>query len=500
MKKITSFLLVALLALQFTLPVFASAAEEVPALSESQATSVLPEVEEAEKTAPKTEQAAPAEEVFVLEEAAEETPLDETASLDTLEEDGFVTVENTGEGSGLTGNRNKEEPAISFSTLNSPLAGGVYNDAGAKELFYQINQYRVDAKIKNLYPLEWSWYLAEGARTRAAEYAINKDINTRPNGLPSYTVLDDRSDYYALFIAYGGPDTTAAQFMEYVKTYDLDWLRDDYPGSIGIACYTYEGVRYWACLTSYWWFGATAYDFVERMYNVALVRDPELAGHEYWWSQLLTGRGTGAQVAAEFFFSKEFAGRKLNNAAFLETLYKTYMNRASDPAGKAYWTLRLDNGVGRPGIVAQFTKSPEFVNLCLDSGIEAGEVTGLEPRDQRPDLTMFVYRMYKQCLGRDGNLDISGLNYWCGQLLGGAAVPSIAHGFVFSNEMNGRKLNDTEFLKVMYRAFMGREADAGGLAYWQNILKSGSTRVDVFNSFVYSPEFREISKNFGLTF
>jgi len=52
-------------------------------------------------------------------------------------------------------------------------------------------------------------------------------------------------------------------------------------------------------------------------------------------------------------------------------------------------------------------------------------------------------------------------------------------------------LNDTtEFVKQQYRDFLNREAEPGGLAYWVNMIDSGSmTKAQVIESFLWSNEF-----------
>jgi len=55
----------------------------------------------------------------------------------------------------------------------------------------------------------------------------------------------------------------------------------------------------------------------------------------------------------------------------------------------------------------------------------------------------------------------------------------------------GTPLNDTtEFVKQQYRDFLKREADAGGLQYWVNMIDTGGiTEAEVIEEFVWSPEF-----------
>ena len=106
--------------------------------------------------------------------------------------------------------------------------------------------------------------------------------------------------------------------------------------------------------------------------------------------------------------------------------------------------------------------------------------------------------MYEKTLDRLP--DTEGLNYWCKGLLDGKYnAEKVAMNFVFSKEVENKKLSDTEFVKMLYRVFMGREADASGLEYWTGRIKAGRNQKAVFYGFSRSKEFSQILTSFGLT-
>ena len=70
--------------------------------------------------------------------------------------------------------------------------------------------------------------------------------------------------------------------------------------------------------------------------------------------------------------------------------------------------------------------------------------------------------------------------------------------FFFAPEFTNKKLNNKEYVKVLYRTFMGREADQGGLNYWIDRLNKGESRKSVLKAFAGCPEFKAIVKSFGL--
>lgn len=236
--------------------------------------------------------------------------------------------------------------------------------------------------------------------------------------------------------------------------------------------------------------------FVNRLYSLALNREADEAGLNDWVDQLMSKRKTGNDVAAGFFFSQELEMRNVSDGEFVELLYKVMMNRDSDPSGKAYWLNMLNNGVSRRGIFNGFAGSKEFENICNSYGIDRGTTTATEGRDKNYGVTLFVARLYTQALGR--NYDIAGLNDWCDRIADGTwSEKEVATtGFFESPEFLAKNLNNEEYIKVLYRTFLGREYDEQGLADWVGQLNSGrKTRTEVIAGFADSVEFAQIIAN-----
>ena len=60
---------------------------------------------------------------------------------------------------------------------------------------------------------------------------------------------------------------------------------------------------------------------------------------------------------------------KLDNGEYLDRLYKTFMDREPDDEGKAYWSELLKSGTPRTDVVLGFTRSPEFIDKCIEARI-----------------------------------------------------------------------------------------------------------------------------------
>lgn len=237
--------------------------------------------------------------------------------------------------------------------------------------------------------------------------------------------------------------------------------------------------------------------FVARLYNKCLGREPETSGLNAWNEALVTKRNSGVEVGWGFVFSQEYKDKNTSNEEYVEMMYQVFLNRPSDASGKGAWVDLLNQGVSREYVFYGFAHSQEYTNLCNSYGIERGSVSLSQPRDQNAELTKFVNRLYVKALGRPG--EENGINAWCNVLLSGTQSPEeVAECFINSQEFIDKNLSNEEYVKILYRTFLGREYDQQGLDAWVAQLNRGVSRQEVLHGFSRSPEFAKIMAQFGL--
>lgn len=238
-------------------------------------------------------------------------------------------------------------------------------------------------------------------------------------------------------------------------------------------------------------------DFVERLYRNVLQREPDAAGLSAWTEVLKLGQEDGAKVALGFFQSPEFIEQNLSNEDYVKLLYATLLGREADSAGLDAWVALLDEGMSKLYVFRGFAESMEFYDICQAYGIIRGNVPLTRPQDQNEGVTKFIVRCYRLCLGREA--DEGGLNEWCNQILTGKnTAKEAALGFVFSDELKDQNLSDEAYIKMLYKVFLDREADPVGLGSWLKVLSEGADRMEVFNGFADSVEFKEICEDYGI--
>lgn len=244
--------------------------------------------------------------------------------------------------------------------------------------------------------------------------------------------------------------------------------------------------------------------FVCRIYTDCLGRTPEEDGVKYWAAELSSGKRDGASVGAGFVFSDEYMRKGTTRKEYVKMLYVVFMGREADEAGLNYWLDNMKNGMTREEVFKGFVDSREYTLICTTYGIQRGDyklqgISDPEIKDGKvtTEITSFVERIYVKALNRKS--DPSGIAYWSQEIANETKTPvEVAKLFIFSKEFEDKKLNDTEYIKVLYRTFMGREADKAGLNYWLGELNNGQSRERVLERFAGCDEFQDIIKSFGL--
>jgi hypothetical protein len=231
---------------------------------------------------------------------------------------------------------------------------------------------------------------------------------------------------------------------------------------------------------------------VPHFYRTILRREPDAGGQAYWEGELarVTGMGVSASevwfaMTSAFFASAEYVALRRDDAGFVTDLYASFMNRAADASGQAYWAGLLSQGMPRDILVAQFMFSPEFAGIAA---------TGAKSARAETDIVIDFYRGLLARLPDSG-----GFTHWLAQFRsaqcsGVAAVnaqaDAISGAFANGAEAAARGRNNAQYVADLYNAFLRRGGDLAGVSYWIQALNAGTqTRDAVRRAFLASPEF-----------
>lgn len=237
--------------------------------------------------------------------------------------------------------------------------------------------------------------------------------------------------------------------------------------------------------------------FVDRLYKIALERDPDSEGKAFWVKHVKEEGATGADCARFFLLdAPEFLKRGQTDDQFLDTLYAVFFDRDSDESGKKFWKDKLAAGTSKSDVVNGFIESTEWCNVCSSFGVKSGAKYH-KATIPSANAKAFATRLYTKCLGRKPETE--GLNYWALALTNLDKTASDAALFFFtSEEFVGFKTTDEEYLGRLYYTFMDREPDQGGIQFWLSKISQGTTRDEILKNFAESPEFTTICKQYGI--
>lgn len=134
---------------------------------------------------------------------------------------------------------------------------------------------------------------------------------------------------------------------------------------------------------------------VTRLYKAYLLRNPDHSGLTYWLNRRGEGR-TLVSISQSFATSSEFKNRygSLTNAQFVDRVYRNVLGRAADASGTTYWKTRLDAGMSRGQVMANFSQSSEYIRSTNNGVHVVGIHAALLQRAPAAD----VYTLYEAAL------------------------------------------------------------------------------------------------------
>ena len=211
-------------------------------------------------------------------------------------------------------------------------------------------------------------------------------------------------------------------------------------------------------------YSAWQFEPVIRLYHAALDRMPDYAGLRNWSDALHAGSLTLIGAADQFAASPEFSSKygALDNAAYVEQLYRNVLHREADSAGLSDWVSQLDSGASRGAVLVGFSESGEF-KADTAGPVEIERLYGLLEQRMPTDAEM---RTWSAFLAGDSQIET----------LVAQAYPG--------------GLADADFVTAVFHGFLCREADAGALDAFTAVLAAGTaTHGSLVDSVLNSAEF-----------
>jgi hypothetical protein len=210
--------------------------------------------------------------------------------------------------------------------------------------------------------------------------------------------------------------------------------------------------------------------FVAGFYQNVLGRNPDASGLAGWKDFLLQSPDPdGARMLVQGFFnSAENMRQPMTLATYVRLLYRTILQREPADAEVETW-VRSGMLPALNVLVPGFAGSQEFQGLLLTT--------------PPPEI---IHRFYLNVLGRSESADENAA--WVDVVTRTGDWEAIAIGFLNSPEYIGGTRSLAGHVTVLYRTFLGREPDEGGLTYWLTVLAQELKAIQL--GFTLSPEFQ----------
>lgn len=221
-----------------------------------------------------------------------------------------------------------------------------------------------------------------------------------------------------------------------------------------------------------------------RLYQSALDRTPDTAGHAAWAAELFSGSMSLSQIAEGFVGSAEFQKvyGTLDDAGFIELLYQNVLGRSADAGGMEGWLNAMANGASRADILVGLSESAELKTVSHAAAqVFTQEHTAAGWSDD-------VFRLYKATLDRAP--DLAGFLSWSEALANGQSFDEVVSSFVSSAEFQKvyGELSDTAFVELLYANVLERAPDPSETAAWLELIDNGMARETVVVGFAQSLE------------
>lgn len=238
------------------------------------------------------------------------------------------------------------------------------------------------------------------------------------------------------------------------------------------------------------------YQFLDRLYYIALGRATDPDGRFAWFNDIIYDGYTGADLVRGILFSPEFLNKNCSNEEFVEILYQVILDRHADADGMATWCAALENGQSRQSVIEGFIGSTEWSNLCLIYGIPSGNTAepsiAILPTGRSKSFAQWLHNAVFARMPEDDSVEI-----WASELVNfDISCTELAHDFFFSPEINN--LSNYDFLVRLYRCILDREP-TGDFQGCLDMLNNGSlTREQVFTMATQADEWAQTCGGFYL--
>ena len=236
---------------------------------------------------------------------------------------------------------------------------------------------------------------------------------------------------------------------------------------------------------------------VDQLYKGLYGRSGDELGIDYWSNLITSGEKTISEVVEIFVNSSEMKDKNYSDKQFVQAIYRALLRREANSKELNYWVDMIKIGNSRKFVLASNFNSEECQSILNRIGLSNKGNIKLDLIDRKGEVKDIINTLYKGLFNREG--DESGLNYWSEEIIYNRnTVAQVVEGLINSNEFKSKNYSGEEYVKVLYKALLGREADTSGLNYWLSQLINGKSERYVLAAMFNSNEFKDKLQYVGI--
>jgi hypothetical protein len=226
---------------------------------------------------------------------------------------------------------------------------------------------------------------------------------------------------------------------------------------------------------------------VDRAFAAILGRE-STPGETSAWSNFLASGATMEQLEAALLGSGEFVQGLGNGGTdgFLSALYELVLGRSIDPQGKTSWEQAIANGATNTQVALAVLQSPESKSDL----VQGVYLEYLNRAPNSAELNSWVAALEQGTPDQQFTAAVLGSNEFDSKLRPDR-LGVVAGIFSQSAEY------DSRFVNATYERFLGRGADASALPAWVALMQQGVADEQIEAMIASSPEFIQDSGGLG---
>lgn len=230
--------------------------------------------------------------------------------------------------------------------------------------------------------------------------------------------------------------------------------------------------------------------FIYRLYRQILLTEPDETEAAELTRQLDDHVISAADMMLSFMNHPDYTSREISTNDYVTMMYNVILGRDPDEGGYGRWCEKA-RYFSRQYVMRGFIISAEFTQLCENAGMERGNMSVTESRDQNYEITRSVGQMYSRILGTD--LTADELNSMTQDILDKKLTLQIAaFRIAESEQFTGSESDDEEFIDSIFRGLIDREPTDTEKERILGYIQEGATRAELLRRLTVSEDFYEL--------